>query len=340
MPRRYSSPSPWDDDPPGTLLAAESALARAQAELGRIPRAAAEAIEQATRQGYDYDEIRALGQERATVVVPLGEAIRARLPAEHHEHLHRPATSQEIIDTALMLQAARTLGPVTALLDRCAESLGGLTRRFGDTHQRARALLQPALPSTFGNLLGSWRSAVDDARSHLHAVRERGLAVQLGGPVADLDDPRLVQAFAESLGLTAPGRAWHTVRTRVVDLAAALGLTVGVLGKIGADVIVLSQAEVGELAQGAAGRSSSMPDKQNPARAVQLVALAARAPGLVATVFAALPQELQRAAGRWQAEDATVRELLVLAGEAAHHAAILLEGLVVHPDRMKANLDA
>jgi 3-carboxy-cis,cis-muconate cycloisomerase len=200
--------------------------------------------------------------------------------------------------------------------------------------------MQPALPSTFRNLLASWQSAVEDARARLAAVQDHSLAVQLGGPIGELDDPELVRAFAAELGLAVPERSWHTVRTRVVDVATALGLTIGALGKIGADVIVLSQREIGELEEGAAGASSSMPDKRNAARSVQLVALAQRGPGLVATVFAALPQELHRAAGRWQSEDAAIRELLVLAGKAAHHAVTLLEGLRVFPDRMKANLDA
>lgn len=339
-PRRSFSPSPWDDDPLGTLLDTEAALARAKAGLGRIPQAAADAIVRAAQQEYHYDEIRDSGEEHATIVVPLVERLRRHLPEEYHEHLHNPATSQDIVDTALMLQASRAIGFWLPLLDRCLAAIDGLAQRFGETPQRARTLLQPALSSTFGNLLRSWRSALEDACAHLRAVRDHGLAVQLGGPIGELDDPDLVRAFAARLGLAAPERAWHTVRTRVIDLAAALGLTIGVLGKIGTDVILLSQAQIGELAEGAAGHSSSMPDKRNPARSIQLVALAQRGPGLVATVYGALPQELHRAAGRWQAEDAVVRELLVLTGKAAHHAVTLLDGLTVFPDRMRANLDA
>ncbi len=338
-PRRYFSPSPWDDDPLGTLLETEAALARAKAKLGRIPQAAADAIVRATQQRYDYNEVRDFGEEHATIVVPLVERLRSQLPQEYHQYLHKPATSQDIIDTALMLQASRNIGLTVPLLDRCVTAVRGLATEFGETPQRARTLLQPALPSTFGNLLASWQSAVEDARARLATVHKQSLAVQLGGPIGDLDDPELVRAFAAELGLTAPERPWHTVRTHVVDLATALGLTIGALAKIGVDVITLSQPELGELEEGALGYSSSMPDKRNPARSVQLVALAQRGPGLVATVFSALPQELHRAAGRWQSEDAAVRELLVLTGKAAHHAVTLLEGLKVAPDRMKANLD-
>ena len=339
IPRRYSSSSPGADDPLGTLLDTEAALARAKARLGRISEAAATAIADACRPDrYEFAELRDLAEEHATIVVPLVERIRGHLPQEHHAALHTPATSQDIIDTALMLQARRTLDHLVSGLDHCAGVLARLHNQHGDAPQLARTLLQPARPTVFGNLLGAWQSGIDDARVRLGSVRDLRLAVQLGGPVGDLDDPELVGALAAELTLAVPERPWHTTRTRIVDLAAALGLAVGALGKLGADVILLSQREIGELTESGAGRSSSMPDKRNPARAVQLVALAQRAPGLIATVFAALPQELHRAAGRWQAEDAAVRELLTLAVQAVRHATALLDGLQVHPDRMKANL--
>ncbi|MGH6654616.1 MAG: lyase family protein [Actinocrinis sp.] len=345
--REPSRPSSWisqaADDPLGTLLDAEAALVRAKAALGRIPHAAADAVTAATRpQRYDLAALREAAEQHATIVVPLVEAIRAELPRELRDTVHQPATSQDIIDTALMLQAARTLDPLIRVTDHCLDAISSLIDHHGDTPQLARTLLQPALATTFGALLAAWASAIDDARAHLAHVREHGLAVQLAGPVGDLDDPDLVAAFAAQLELAAPDRPWHTVRTRIVDLAAALGLLVGALGKVATDVILLSQTEIGELSEGGAadggGRSSSMPDKRNPARAVQIVALAQRTPGLVATVFAALPQELHRAAGRWQAEDEAVRELLALAVRAAAHASVMLDGLQVHPERMKANL--
>jgi 3-carboxy-cis,cis-muconate cycloisomerase len=339
IPRRYSSTSPGTDDQLGTLADTEAALARAAASLGRIPAAAAAAITEACdRRPFDPEEVRDTAEEHATLVVPLVERLRRALPAEYREFLHKPATSQDIIDTALMLQARRTLDHAVHGLDHCAGVLVRLHHQYADTPQLGRTLLQPALPTAFANLLGAWQAAVDDARLRLASVRDLRLAVQLGGPVGDLDDPELVAAFAAELNLAVPERPWHTVRTRVVDLAAALGLAVGVLGKLGADVALLAQAEIGELTEGSSGLSSSMPHKRNPARAVQLVALAQRAPGLVATVFAALPQELHRSAGRWQSEDAAVRELLTLTATAVRHATALLDGLQPHPDRMKANL--
>lgn len=343
-PKQSSSNSPAeragsDASELGDLLEVEAALARAKAQLGRIPGPVATAIaEQCRPELYDFAQLTEAAEEHATIVVPLVAAIRARLPEECRAAVHTPATSQDLIDSALMLAAARAVAALDAQLNRCENALLTLDNAYGDAPQMARTLLQPALPTTFGNLLGSWLAGLDDASLRLTRVHRESLAVQLAGPVGDLDDPELVDAFAAGLGLAAPARPWHTTRTRIVDLATALGLAVGVLGKIATDVILLSQAEIGELTEGAAGRSSSMPDKRNPARAVQLAALAARTPGLVATVFAVLPQELHRAAGGWQAENAAVRELLAIAGQAGRHAEAMLMGLEVHTDRMKANL--
>jgi 3-carboxy-cis,cis-muconate cycloisomerase len=337
--QRPSSSTSGADDPLRTLLDVEAALARAKASLGRIPAAAADEITGVAQpELYDFAELCEAAQEHAVIVVPLVEAIRDRLPPPLRAAVHAPATSQDVIDTALMLQAARTLDAILPALGRCAAAIAALDAGYGAAPQMARTLLQPALPTVFGRLLAAWSSGLDDACERLAAVREHGLAVQLGGPVGDLDDPGLVRALAGELGLAAPARSWHTNRTRLADLAAALGLAVGALGKIAADVILLAQAEVAELAEGTPGRSSSMPGKRNPARAVQIAALAQRSPGLVATVFAALPQELHRAAGRWQAQDAAVRDLLAIALEAAGHAAALLDGLQVDIHRMKANL--
>jgi 3-carboxy-cis,cis-muconate cycloisomerase len=165
-------------------------------------------------------------------------------------------------------------------------------------------------------------------------VRRDVLAVQLGGPVGALDDPPLVAAFAEQLGLAVPASCWHTNRSRVAELASALGLVVGAVGKIGGDVLLLAQHEIGELTEGRPGGSSAMPDKRNSARSVQILACAHRMPGLVGAVFGGLPQELQRAAGRWQAEWPAMGDLFAVAGAAAGHGRHLLADLRVDAVRM------
>jgi 3-carboxy-cis,cis-muconate cycloisomerase len=274
--------------------------------------------------------------EHATPVAPLVDDLRALLPPDIADHVHTPATSQDIIDTALMLIAARAIDALLPDLASCVRATAALAEVHRDTPQLGRTLLAAAMPTTFGRLAAAWHAGLTDAATELTRVR-KALPVQLGGPVGALDDPALVEAFAGRLGL-APALPWHTNRSVVARLASALGLVAGALGKIGGDVLLLAQAEIGELAEGRSGGSSSMPHKRNSARSVQLVACAHRTPGLVGTIFAGLPQELQRAAGRWQAEWETVADLLALTVAAAEHGRILLAELKVDIVRMAEGL--
>jgi 3-carboxy-cis,cis-muconate cycloisomerase len=235
----------------------------------------------------------------------------------------------------MMLVARRAIERIATDLLACATLIDELNREHGAVPQLGRTLLQPARPTTFGAVAASWSAAVRSAHDGLRRWRP---AVQLGGPVGTREEfgghgDAVVEAFAAALGLDA-APAWHTDRTRVVELGSALGACSGTLAKIAGDVILLSQAEIGELAESGGGRSSAMPDKRNPARAVLVVAAAHRAPGLIATLFAAMPQELQRAAGRWQAEWPTLAALLRVTGGAAHHARAMLTGLRVDAARM------
>lgn len=318
------------------LLAVEAALARAGAVTGRVPVAAATLIAERCRpELFDAPDLGRRAAAHATPVPPLVEDLRALLPEDVRPHAHTPATSQDALDSALMLLAARAIDAANVDLTAAEDALDRLARDHGATPQLARTLLAPALRSTFGALVDTWRGCLADARRSLDRVRADSLAAQLGGAVGDLADPVLVAAFAAELGLAAPDRPWHTNRVRVGELAAALGLVTGALAKIAGDVLLLAQGEVAEVAEGTPGGSSAMPHKRNSARAVQVVACAHRVPGLVATAFAGLPQELQRAAGRWQAEWATVGDLLALTGAAARHAGIMLAELRVDDERMR-----
>jgi 3-carboxy-cis,cis-muconate cycloisomerase len=324
------------------MLAAEAALAVAGAQLGLVPIEAAGAIAEAARVGrFDAGDIGRRAVASATPVIPLLSDLRAALPPAAAEHLHRGATSQDIVDTAMSLVARYACMHILEDLAAVADRLAALTREHRDTVQMGRTLLQQAVPTTFGAVCAGWLVAVDAARAGL--VRARGrLAVQLGGPVGTLSGygdrgPELVALVAAELGLAEPVLPWHTDRTRIAELAGALGVVAGALATIALDVALLSQSEVGEVTEGSPGGSSAMPHKRNPARSVLVTAAAHRVPGLVATILAGMPQEYQRAAGRWQAEWATLTELLRLAGGTAGHARELLAGLRVHPDRMRAN---
>jgi 3-carboxy-cis,cis-muconate cycloisomerase len=195
--------------------------------------------------------------------------------------------------------------------------------------------MRPAHPTTFGALCGAWHSALTAATDGLRRCRP---AVQLGGAVGDRvaygeRGDRVAFAMAAHLGLE-PAPPWHTDRTRVVEIGAALGIVAGTLAKVAGDVILLSQDEIGELGETSSGGSSAMPGKRNPARAVLVVACAHRVPGLVATLLGGMPQELQRAAGRWQAEWPTLTDLLRVVSGAAHHALAMIESLTIDAERM------
>jgi 3-carboxy-cis,cis-muconate cycloisomerase len=322
------------------MLEVEAALTRACAAAGLVPHDAAETIVAACRPGLiEPTEIWRQAVTSATPVVALVDALRAAVPPALGPYVHCGATSQDIIDTALMLVAARAIGRLGEDLDACAGVLAELAAAHERTPQLGRTLLQPATPMTFGAAVGAWLAGLRSATAGLRRWRP---AVQLGGAVgtrAELGaaaDP-VATAVAEALGLDA-APPWHTDRTRVVELGSALGSCAGALAKIAGDVILLSQAEIGELAEGRPGRSSAMPDKRNPARAVIVVACAHRVPALVGTLFAGMPQELQRAAGRWQAEWPTVTDLLRLVGGAAHHARAMLTELRVDAERMADRL--
>jgi 3-carboxy-cis,cis-muconate cycloisomerase len=336
------------------LLDAEVALTRAQAALGRAPREAAEAVAGAARvAAFDLPGLVARARSGGNPVIPLVEDLRAAA-GPYGAHVHRGATSQDIMDTALMLVTHRTLGPVLADLGRVAGDLAGLAAAHRDTVMAARTLTQQAVPTTFGLKAAGWRKLVLDARDRLRAVRG-SLPAQLGGAAGTLaafhpeqpepepepgEDPglRLAARFAAELGLAEPVLPWHVLRTPVADLGGALAFASGALGKLAADVLVLSRTEVGELSEGVGGGSSSMPHKHNPVRATMIAAAARQVPAQAAVLYGSLAAEDERPSGAWHAEWQPLRECLRLVAGAARDAAELVAGLRVHPERMRANL--
>jgi 3-carboxy-cis,cis-muconate cycloisomerase len=318
------------------LLDVEAALARAAARAGLVPAEAASAIAAVCDPGrFDAADLGRRASASATVVVPLVEDLKALVPEECAKYVHYGATSQDIVDTAMMLVAARVLDVVLVDLAAAADTLARLAERFRDAPQIGRTLLQHAMPTTFGAVCAGWLVGLDEARAALATVRRERLAVQLGGPVGDRGFD-VVGHLAADLGLAVPVVPWHTQRNRVGELAAATGLVGGAMATVAQNVVLLSQTEIGEVAEGTPGGSSSMPHKRNPARSVLVLAATHRIPGLVATVFAGMPQEAQRAAGRWQAEWPVVTELLRLVGGAATHVRALLADLRVDAERMRS----
>jgi 3-carboxy-cis,cis-muconate cycloisomerase len=327
------------------MLDAEAALAAAEAGAGIVPVEAARAIAAACdADRFDPD---ALGREARSVgnpAAPLAKALASAVPDEAGRFVHWGATSQDIMDTAAMLVAHRTLGLVDGELRRVARACAGLAERHRDTPMVGRTLLQQALPITFGLKAAGWLAAVAEARERLATVP---LAAELGGAAGTLaslgsDGVRVLALFAEELGLEEPVMPWHTARARVAELGAALAIAAGALEKIALDVTLLAQTEVGEVAEhsgGGRGGSSTLPHKRNPIGAVLTVACARRVRAGSVILLEAMAQEHERAAGAWHSEWEALTETLAYTGGAAASLGEVLEGLEVRVERMRANLD-
>jgi 3-carboxy-cis,cis-muconate cycloisomerase len=340
------------------LLDAEAALTRAQAALGLAPAEAATAVTEAARSGaFDVRSLAERARGGGNPVIPLVADLTAAVGTMYGPYVHRGATSQDVLDTATMLVAARTLDLVLADLGGTESALAGLAAEHRDTAMPGRTLTQHAVPTTFGLKAAGWRSLVLDARDRIAVVRA-SLPAQLGGaagtlaaftvfapvtgggtPDTPVDTRPLVAAYARELGLREPELPWHTLRTPIADLAGALAFTAGALGKIAVDVLTLARTEIAEVAEGSGGGSSAMPHKANPVRSTLIAAAARRAPQLAATLYGAMAADDERPAGAWHAEWEPLRDLLRLVGGAARDAVELTRGLRVDADAMRRHLD-
>ncbi|MEI5519354.1 3-carboxy-cis,cis-muconate cycloisomerase [Streptomyces brasiliscabiei] len=330
------------------LLDAEAALTRAQAALGLVPAAAGPAVTSAADSAaLDVRSLAERARSGGNPVIPLVVDLTKAVGPEYGPYVHRGATSQDIMDTAAMLVAARTLDLVLADLGRTGSALAALAAAHRDTAMPGRTLTQHAVPTTFGLKAAGWRSLLLDARDRLAVVRAT-LPAQLGGAAGTLaaftvfgatDTAALGAAYARELGLHAAELPWHTLRTPIADLAGALAFTAGALGKIAVDVLTLARTEIAEVAEAGGGGSSAMPHKANPVRSTLIAAAARRAPQLAATLYGALAAEDERPAGAWHAEWEPLRDLLRLVGGAARDAVELTGGLRVDADAMRRHLD-
>jgi 3-carboxy-cis,cis-muconate cycloisomerase len=318
------------------LLDAEVALTRA---LGAPDAAVAEIAAAARAERFDLRSLAERGRSGGNPVIPLVADLRAAVSADAAGWVHRGATSQDILDTALMLVAQRARVLILADLDATADALAALAAEHRATALPGRTLTQHAVPTTFGLKAAGWRHLVLDARDRLASLT---LPAQLGGAAGTLAalDGRieLLGLYADAAGLAAPLLPWHVLRTPVAELGSSLGLLGGALGKLAADVLLLSRTEIGELSEGAGGGSSAMPHKANPVRATLIAAAARRLPQHAAMLIGSLVAEDERPAGAWHAEWQTLREALRDAGGAARDAAELTAGLRVHADVMRARL--
>jgi 3-carboxy-cis,cis-muconate cycloisomerase len=329
------------------MLDTEAALARAAARAGLVPPEHAEAISAACHAGhFDISAIGAAAADAGNPVVPLVEQLRTIVGEPAAAHVHAGATSQDILDTATMLVANGTLPFIVTMIDTAGDAAARLAAGHNTTVMAGRTLLQQGLPTTFGAKAAGWLAGLDDAADLLESFRQRRLAVQLGGGAGTLaayhpHGPEVVRLLAEELALAAPDVPWHTNRSRIAELAGALGVAAGALAKPARDVTLMAQTEIAEVREGVPGRggSSVMAHKRNPVAAIATLANTTQVPGLVATLMtAAAGHEHERAAGAWHAEWHPLRELLIAVGSAATWLADCLTHLEVDSARMRANI--
>jgi 3-carboxy-cis,cis-muconate cycloisomerase len=333
------------------MLDVEVGLAEALAEAGVIPGSSVAPIRAAARADrYDLTALAAEADDAGNLLIPLVRHLTREvtaLDATAAGHVHWGATSQDVIDTALVLQLREAGGDVLAALEAAADAAAALAERHVATPIAGRTWLQQATPTTFGAKAATWLDGLARAHQRLELALDDALTVQFGGATGTLATlgpagPAVAEALARRLDLRVPDLPWHTERSRLVDVACALGVACGTLGKVAGDMILLAQTEVGEAREAPApgrGGSTAMPHKQNPVASVVAAAAAVQAPGLVATMLAAMPQAHERAAGGWQAEWDTLPALVTLTARSAQAMAGALATLEVDAARMRANLD-
>ncbi|WP_295840273.1 lyase family protein [uncultured Microbacterium sp.] len=342
----------------GALVRAECALVAAYVELGVAPREAQNAIDWtfgiqekygSPAAGLDTDRLIVEAVRGGNPVIPLVGMLKEKVPAEHRSWIHRGATSQDILDTALMMIARRAMDQVRSSLRIAGQRARELALAHADAVAAARTLTQHAVPTTIGARAATWARGIERASTRLD---ELSYPAQLGGAAGTLasfveitGSPETAAAlpatYARVLGLDAPDSPWHVSRWPITELGDALVQALDALGKFAADVATLSRTEVGEVAEGAGGGSSAMPQKQNPAEAVLIRSAALRAPQLGATLHLAASLAVdERPDGAWHAEWPTLRELLRLALGATRHAASLASHLRVDVDAAARNTGA
>ena len=327
----------------GAMLDAERALARAEADAGLITADDAAAVADACDPKlYDAAELAVQARASGSPAEPLVRALRAQVGEQHAAAVHRGATAQDIVDSAAMLVARRALKLIDGELAGAADVCARLADEHRHTVMAARTLMQQAVPTTFGFKAAGWLVGLVEARTRLAAVAD-SLPAQLGGAAGTLaalgaDGVEVLRLYAAELGLCEPTVPWHTIRTPVAELAGALAGAAGAAAKIGGDIVLLAQTEIGEVAERDAGPSSTMPHKRNAVGAVLAIACERHARANAGILLESVVQEHERAAGAWQAEWHALSTALTATGGAAAAVRRSLAALDVDADRMRANI--
>jgi 3-carboxy-cis,cis-muconate cycloisomerase len=334
------------------MLDFEAALARALAGAGVAPAGISSAIqEQCKAELFATDAVARAAALAGNLAIPVVKALTAAVAKSDEKaagFVHWGATSQDAIDTGLVLQLRAAFDVIAPELAQLADALARIVEKHQTTLLAGRTWLQQASPITFGLKAAGWLDAINRHRARLAAARQQVLVLQFGGAVGTLaalgtHGPSVARSLAQELKLELPSLPWHAQRDRFAEVATTLGLLVGTLGKIARDVSLMSQTEVGEAIEPTApgkGGSSTLPQKRNPVGSAVVLAAAIRVPALVSTMLAAMPQEHERGLGGWHAEWETLPEIFLLAAGALSHTTQIVNGLEIHAEKMVHNLEA
>lgn len=334
------------------MLDFEAALARAEAKSGVIPAEAAGPIAAQCDAGlYDLDALAAAAAKAGNTAIPLVKALTAKVAATDKAaagFVHWGATSQDAMDTGLVLQLRAALMLIEADLAKLSANLAALVQTHRQTPMVGRTWLQHALPITFGLKAAGWLDAIERHRTRINELKPRLLTLQFGGAagtLAALGTKGLVvaEALAADLKLSLPATSWHGARDRVAEVGTALALLTGTLGKMARDIALMMQTDVGEVFEPAGegkGGSSTMPHKRNPVGAAAVLAASTRVPHLAGTLLSGMVQDHERGLGGWHAEWQVLPELVQLSAGALAQMVEVSAGLDLRPEQMRANLDA
>ena len=331
------------------MLDVEAALAEAEVRVGIVPERSLAAIRACAQADmYDPAALALEAVEAGNVVIPLVRLLAQRVAATDADaarHVHWGATSQDILDTALVLQLRAASAPLLRQLERAAQAAATHALRYRNTPIAGRTWLLHATPTTFGLKAAGWLDALERVRRSVDTAFNAAFVLQFGGASGTLAalGPSAVDvaaALADTLRLQMPPAPWHSHRDRFAQLACALGVATGTLGKIARDLALMSQTEVAEAFPGEdAGGSSTMPHKRNPVSAAVALAASVRVPGLVASMLAGMPQEHERGLGGWHAEWDVLPDIVLLTAGAARSIGFALDELVIDTARMRKNLE-
>jgi len=327
------------------MLQFEASLAAAQATLGLIPNNAAVEIDEVlAATSISPGELSAGTLQNGIPVVTLLELVKNKLSADTKKYFHYGSTSQDVLDTAQVLMFDEAIGLIEPGINSLMLHLEKLIDSYGDVPCMARTRGQHAIPITFGIKVNAWLHPLQRQRQRLSELKKRLLVVQLGGAAGTLSGypekaTELRVALAKELGLQ-PAPAWHTQRDNIGEFTNWLAMTTSILGKMGADLLVMAQSEVGEVTENEdGGKSSAMSHKNNPVLGEALVAIAKINSGLQSQILLGMIHVNERDATAWILEWIAVPQMLIYAGTSLNHAITITTQMKVNTDRLKSNVD-